>query len=99
MGRKLTDRAFASVALEMYGGPRAAALFGWAVMAGLMAPPDADRAWFLAHGPLSQASRYRHVTELIALRDRLVELGYDLADLTAAEPTPARVLRVVTAGH
>jgi hypothetical protein len=97
----LTEEVFAKITLRTFGPRATAALFGWALFMLAWAPKDADRAWFLSHGPFSQATRYRHVSDMLKLRDAIVAEGYSFdewfAEADAAELGGlARLMRTVT---
>lgn len=78
MKNKLTEEALLTAFIRLFGWRRSAAIMGWAALAVLVAPPDADRAWFLGHGPFAQATRYRHVRDLLIAREYLLAQGYDV---------------------
>jgi hypothetical protein len=78
---KADERATLTVGLRLFGAAHLAVLLGWCAWLVAVAPADCDRAWVLAHGPMSVPTRYRRVHELEALRAALSEAGYGLADV------------------
>jgi hypothetical protein len=61
----LTDREFLIEWWRYFGSYRGARLLGWLAVTGLTMPAGADRAWVMAHGPLSSATRYRNVRAIV----------------------------------
>jgi hypothetical protein len=59
----LTDREFAEDWMRYFGSTRGPVLWGWLVLASILGSDLSERD-LLRHGPMSRATRYRHIEYL-----------------------------------
>lgn len=91
--RVLTDRELMDEWFRYFGATRGVKLLGWCLLLGMTAPADANRSWVLAHGPMSPATRYRNVRELLQFQQLLQARGLDVESDEAEIETYERGLR------
>lgn len=83
MGDRLSDGAILATMLELFGPTHTVTLCGWALLAGTSGIPTGQG---VVHLPLaSPATRYRVLSDFRRLRDRLVELGYQVDEATVVQ--------------
>lgn len=92
MGKELTYSALLAEMANLYGPRRMLALLGVAAVASTLGVEDHDEFIAMPFGSLP--SRYRWWAEYRALRDGLVDLGYDVSAVPA--DMPVRLVAVAT---